>query len=286
MKVKIALVQMSMTDSKKENVEKAAKMTLDAIKKGANIICMPEVFAAPYFPQYQKFDFTPYLETTNEVTEKFSKIAKENKTVIVLGSLFVKGKDANYNVTYVIDADGKTVGEYHKTHIPHDPNFYEQHYFAPGKHGFKVFATRYGKIAPLICYDQWFSEAARAAALQGAEIIFYPTAIGTVHGVEQSEGNWQEAWEAVQRGHAVANSVAVCTVNRSGKEDEMQFWGGSFIYDQFGTLKAHAKNKDEIIIAEIDLELQKQVRQGWRFFKERRPEHYASLIDEKLVDKK
>lgn len=286
MNVKIALLQMSMTQSHGANIQKALNLCQEAAKKGANIICLPEVFASPYFPQYKDFKFDDYLEKNNSTVEKFQEIAKKTQTVIVLGSLFVKEKNGNFNIAYVIDADGKLLGGYEKTHIPHDPQFFEQNYFAPGETGFKVFTTKYGKIAPLICYDQWFPEAARAAALAGAEILVYPTAIGIVDGVQQTEGNWQEAWEAVQRGHAVANSVAVATINRVGTEDEMKFWGGSFLYDQFGTLIAHANDKEGITIGEINLELQKQVREGWRFMKERRPHHYAALTDKKLVHKK
>jgi agmatine deiminase len=171
----------------------------------------------------------------------------------------------------------RLVGKYRKMHIPHDPNFFEQGYFAQGDLGFKVFETRYGKLATLICYDQWFPEAARIVSLMGADIIFYPTAIGLVDGVEQAEGDWQDAWTTVQRGHAIANGAAVAAVNRSGREGKMSFWGGSFVSTQFGTLIAKAGKGEEVVLAEVDTELGKEVREGWRFFHNRRPDAYKKI---------
>ena len=278
-KVRIGLVQMSVSHNAKENLSKAVKAIEKAAAKGANIVCLPEVFTAPYFPQWKEFDATPYLETIpGNTTEILSRLAKKLGIVIVCGSIFEKSSQGNYNTSVVIDADGKLLGKYRKTHIPHDPSFYEQYYFKPGNSGFKVFKTKYGKIAPLICFDQWFPEAARCAALAGAEIIFYPTAIATVEGIEQAEGSWLKAWEAVQRGHAIANSVVVATVNRCGKEGNMNFWGGSFVYDQFGVLKANAGRKEKVLVAEVDLAKQAFLRESWRFFKERRPKEYAQLL--------
>ncbi len=282
MNVKIALIQMSMEPTAEGNRKKAARLIKRAAKKGANIICLPEIFTGPYFCQTEHANGEAYAEEVPGPTvEQFSKLAQTLGIVIVGGSVYEKEGANRYNTAFVIDADGTYKGKYRKMHIPQDPSYYEQNYFKQGDLGFQVFETRYGKLATLICYDQWFPEAARSAALMGAEIIFYPTAIGTVDNVEQTEGNWQTAWEAVQRGHAVANAVVVATVNRVGKEGEMNFWGGSFIYDQFGTLKAHAKNKEKIVMAEVDLELQEQVRKGWRFFLERRPSAYEKLVEQK-----
>lgn len=288
MKVKIALVQMQMNDDCASNLAVAKARIEKAAGMGANLICLPELFLSPYFPRVEKFpEVESFLDSVPGLfTSELSELARKNKVVIIAGSIYEEYKNHKFNTSVVIDADGKILGKYRKVHIPHDPNFYEQLYFKPGDLGFKVFQTKYGKVAPLICYDQWFPEAARSVALQGAEIIFYPTAIGTVKEVNQIEGNWQEAWEAVQRGHAIANNVVVATINRCGFEEDMNFWGGSFVYDQFGTLKAHACAKEEILLAEIDLNLQKEVREGWRFFKERKPKEYKVITDEKLVGKK
>jgi agmatine deiminase len=178
----------------------------------------------------------------------------------------------------VFDEKGKMLGRYRKMHIPHDPNFYEQSYFTPGD-GYRVFTTKHGRIAVLICYDQWYPEAARISALMGADILFYPTAIGLVEGVAQDEGDWQDAWTTVQRGHAIANGVAVAAVNRVGREGQMTFWGGSFVSSQFGTLLAKGGAKDELVLAKVDIGLGKRVREGWRFFHNRRPETYSRLLE-------
>ena len=163
-------------------------------------------------------------------------------------------------------------------HIPEDEAFYEQDYFFPGN-SYKVFNTSFGRIGVLICFDQWYSEPARINKLLGAEIIFYPTAIGTVSGIEQAEGDWHEAWESVQKGHAIANSMIVATVNRVGKENETKFWGGSFVYDQFGKLLARGdRAKEEVIVVECDMNLGKQIEEGWGFLRNRRPKTYSKLV--------
>ncbi|HUL38659.1 MAG TPA: nitrilase-related carbon-nitrogen hydrolase, partial [Methanomassiliicoccales archaeon] len=159
----------------------------------------------------------------------------------------------------------------------HDESFYEQHYFDRGDTGFQVFETGLGKISTLICYDQWFPEAARAVALKGAEIVFYPTAIGTSKGIRQREGNWQQAWEGVMRGHAIANNMVVCGVNRCGREDRMSFWGGSFVCDAFGRVLERAGRREAVVTCEVDLDHSKEVREGWGFFHNRRPECYGEL---------
>lgn len=280
MKVKIALVQMSMSANSKDNLEKAIKMINEAARKGAQIVCLPEIFTSPYFPQEEKFDASQFLEhIPGPSYEILSKAAKEHKVILIGGSIFEKNNNKNYNTAMVFDETGKFLGKYRKMHIPHDPNFYEQNYFEKGDLGYQIFNTKFGKIAVLICYDQWFPEAARIVSLMGAELIFYPTAIGTLDGVEQSEGNWQQAWEAVQRGHAIANGVVIATTNRIGKEGKTKFWGGSFVYDQFGTILAKGKDKEEIIFAEINTELGKNVKEGWRFFCNRRPETYKKLVE-------
>ncbi len=184
----------------------------------------------------------------------------------------------HYNTAVVIDADGRLLPAYRKVHVPYDPLFYEKTYFLPGDR-YRVYDTQYGRIAVLICYDQWFPEAARAVALMGAEIIFYPTAIGRIAGGEEPpEGDWREAWETVQRGHAIANSVHVAAVNRVGKEGDIRFFGSSFVADAFGNVIARASETDEeVLVVEVDLAENETVREGWGFFRNRRPETYGLL---------
>ena len=245
-KVKIGLIQMSMGSDRKENLSRALSLVSKAASAGAKIICLPELFNAPYFAQHEKKGGEAgewAEEIPGETTAALSGCAKKNNVVLVGGSIYEKaggsknrgaaglttGKAHLYNTSAVFSQEGKLLGIYRKTHIPHDPMYFEQDYFEKGDTGFKVFGTPFCKIAVLICYDQWFPEAARSAALAGAQIIFYPTAIGTVKGVEQAEGNWQEAWENVMRGHAIANCIPVAAANRAGTEGEMDFWGGSFV---------------------------------------------------------
>src|SRR3990167_10312935 len=206
--VTLGLIQMSMTQSASENLEKAIKKIELAAKKDAQIVCLPELFTSPYFPQEEKANVSEYAEKIPGLTSKaLSEVAKENFVVLVAGSIFEKSGKKHYNTSMVFDERGKMLGKYRKMHIPHDPNFYEQCYFTPGDLGYKVFKVRdpkrkteNWKLGTLICYDQWFPEAARINALMGAEVIFYPTAIGWVRGIKQREGSWQEAWENVQRG--------------------------------------------------------------------------------------
>jgi predicted amidohydrolase len=279
MKITLGLVQMGMAADAAENRKRAIQGIKDAARRGANIICLPELFTSPYFPQDERSDADAFSETVpGQTTEALSAAAKENKAVVIAGSIYEKDGKKLYNTAVVFDEAGKILGKYRKMHIPHDPNFFEQDYFAPGDLGYKVFETKYGRIAVLICYDQWFPEAARIVSLMGADMIFYPTAIGTVAGVEQAEGSWQDAWETVQRGHAIANGVAVAAINRAGGERKMKFWGGSFVSSQFGTLLAKAGDKDEVVIAEVDLSLGKAVKEGWRFFHNRRPNTYSRII--------
>jgi predicted amidohydrolase len=282
MKVTLGLIQMSMAADAAENRKRALDGIREAAQKGAKIICLPELFTAPYFPQDEKADAEAYAETIpGETTVQLSKAAKENKVVMIAGSIYERQGKKFYNTAAVFDETGKMLGAYRKMHIPHDPLFYEQNYFAPGDSGYKVFATRYGKIAALICYDQWFPEAARIVSLMGADIIFYPTAIGLVDGVEQSEGSWQDAWETVQRGQAIANGVVVAAVNRAGREKSMSFWGGSFVSSQFGTVLKRGGERAEIITAEVDLSLGRDVKEGWGFFRNRRPDTYAKLAEKR-----
>ena len=199
---------------------------------------------------------------------------------MIIVPVFEKDESGFYNSVAVIDADGSLLPTYRKVHIPHDPLFYEQSYFTPGEE-IRVYDTRYAKFAALICYDQWFPEAARVAALGGAQIIFYPTAIGWIKGEEDpAEGDWHDAWETVQRGHAIANSVCVAAANRVGREEDLLFWGSSFVCDSFGKILARASSsEEEVLVVELDLAKNEAVREGWGFFRNRRPDVYWPIIE-------
>lgn len=275
--INLGLIQFAMDKSAEKNREKAVQLIKEAAQKGAQIVCLPELFTSPYFCTVEDapFDYAEALD--GETSKILSEAAKDNSVILVGGSFHEKDGKQYYNTSLVFDEQGKNLGHYRKTHIPHDPCFYEKNYFREGNTSYKIFETKYAKIAVLICYDQWFPEAARSLALLGADIIFYPTAIATIEGVQEQEGNWQEAWENVQRGHAIANSLIVAAVNRVGKEGASEFWGGSFICNAFGKTLARAGREQEVLVQEVDLEHSRYVREGWRFFYNRRPETYELL---------
>lgn len=272
--ITIGLIQMGMVKDVNENLSKAIDYIEKAARKGAEIICLPELFSTLYFPQKEKGDVSGFAEEiSGYTTNTLSNIAKKNRVILIGGSILEKKGSKFYNTSTVFNEDGKLLGIYRKIHIPHDPCFYEKNYFSPGDLGYKVFKTRYCNISVLICYDQWFPEAARISALMGADIIFYPTAIGHIKG---SKG-WQEAWEKVQIGHAISNNVIVAPVNRVGREGNINFWGGSFVCGQFGRMIKHGGNEEGIIIAECDLGYGRKVREEWGFFRNRRPETYGKI---------
>ena len=276
-RVTIGLAQMRVGKTKSENLKRAASFVASASRDGAQIVCLPELFATPYFPRMKTSNVEP--ETIPGPTSAaLSKVARENRVVLVGGSVFEVSATRRFNTSMVFDERGRLLGKYRKVHVPSDPGFYEQDYFDPGQ-SYCAKQTRFGKVGTLICFDQWYPEAARATRLLGAEMVFYPTAIGTVRGIEQSEGSWKDAWEAVQRGHAIANSVVVAAANRVGKEGDTDFWGGSFVCDQFGKVLARAGPKETVLIAECDLDLGTEVEQGWGFIKNRRPETYRRLVE-------
>ena len=275
--LRVGLVQMRMDSVPEKNLARAIKLIGEAAKKGAKIACLPELFTSTYFAQQRGIAGKYAEEIPGKTTRALSEAARKNKIILVAGSIYEKSGGKFYNSSVVFGADGQTLGVYRKIHIPHDDLYWEKDYFAPGDQGFKVFQTPYCKIGVLICYDQWFPEAARINALMGADIIFYPTAIGNVKGITQSEGNWQKAWENVMRGHAIANGVCVCGVNRAGREERITFWGGSFACDAFGTTRKRAGKSEEVLIADINLDLGKAVKEGWGFMRNRRPECYSLL---------
>ncbi len=279
--VTVGLIQATTTVNIAENMERTANKILEASKQGAQIICLQELYRTTYFPQIEKQDVHELAETVpGASTDAFSELAKKNK-VVIIAPLFEKASNGKYyNSTVVIDADGRILGSYRKVHLPHDPLFYEKNYFAEGDTGYCIFETHYARVGVLICYDQWFPEAARILTLKGAEIIFYPTAIGNIKGYKSKDGDWHDAWKTVQRAHAIANGVHVAAVNRVGVEGRLRFWGGSFVCDSFGkVLKEASYTKEEVLIAKIDLDRNIEIQEGWGFLNNRRPDTYKSLIE-------
>lgn len=283
--VTIGLVQNKVSADIAANLKKTEKMIKQAAQKGAQIIALQELFQTPYFPQKQKMRKDDFAETiSGQTITTMKKLAKELGVVIVV-PFYEKRGSKYYNTAAVVNIDGRLIGQYDKIHIPHDPGFYEKDYFEHGQNGYKIFKTKFGTFAVLICYDQWFPEAAREARLAGAEIIFYPTAIGDIIGYKP-EGNWHEAWETSMRGHAIANSVHVAAINRTGIENKVQFFGQSFVSDPFGKiLKRASKTNEEIIVTKIDLERNKFFEQGWGFLRNRRPDTYKTIPTSKLTKK-
>lgn len=276
--VDLGLLQMPMVEDPLANLNKALDLVDQAAKKGAQIICLPELFRSPYFPQVPT-TVRDYSEPLGEVSKALSQAAAKHKVVLIGGSIFEKtGDGKRFNTALVYGTEGQLLGTYRKAHIPNDPGFYERSYFSEGDNGYQVFDTPWCKVGVLICFDQWFPEPARDLALNGAEVIFYPTAIGSVEGIVQREGNWQEAWEHAQRGHAISNSVVVAAVNRVGREGSTTFWGGSFVCDAFGKTLARASDQEEIVIQRINLNHGRFIQNSWRFRASRRPETYGRIV--------
>ena len=272
-----------MVDSPEANLAHARGLVLRAIQKSARIICLPELYRSLYFPQKKKHDVQKYLESIpGPSVAMFAPIAKKHK-VVIIAPIFEKTKNGRtYNSAVVINEKGTVLPAYRKLHIPHDPGFYEQDYFEKGNMGYRVYHTSYATFAVLICFDQWFPEAARMARLAGAEIIFYPTAIGNLIGYIPPEGNWQNAWETIQRSHAIANSVAVAAVNRVGVEGKTKFWGGSFVADAVGNVIRRANNKETVLVETVDLGLNSYVSDGWGFLRNRRPDTYRLSVKKRI----
>lgn len=278
--VKVGLVQMSCDQKPDANLKKAIARIGEAAKKGAQIICLQELFRSQYFCQTEDIALFKLAETIpGATTDALSKVAREKK-VVILASLFEKRAAGVYhNTTVVIDANGVIAGKYRKMHIPDDPLYYEKFYFTPGDLGFQTHDTKYAKVGALICWDQWFPEAARLTALSGAEFIFYPTAIGWLPGEEDEMNQAQHsAWETIQRAHAIANGVYVVAVNRVGREGKLNFWGQSFVADPFGRIIAKATaDKEEVLVVECDLNKIEETRQNWPFLRDRRIDFYTPL---------
>ena len=282
-KVNVGLVQMGCSSDARENLNKAILGIREAAAKGANIVCLQELFTSLYFCDVEDYENFKLAEAIpGATTDELSVVAKE-AGVVVIASLFEKRAQGLYhNTTAVIDADGTYLGKYRKMHIPDDPAYFEKFYFTPGDLGYKIFETKFAKIGVLICWDQWYPEAARLTSLMGAEILFYPTAIGWATSQDEATNTEQyNAWQTIQRSHAIANGVHVVSVNRVGLEQDgaMKFWGGSFVSNPFGTLLAKGSHdQEEVMVTEIDLDKTDSYRTHWPFLRDRRIDSYGEIV--------
>jgi N-carbamoylputrescine amidase len=280
MGVPVGLVQMRCGEDPQKNLERAIEGIEEAARRGARIVCLQELFRSPYPCQSEDADRFDLAEPIpGPTTDALCKLAGA-RGVALVASLFERRAEGLYHNTAVaIDADGRLLGRYRKMHIPDDPLYYEKFYFTPGDLGFKSFAMRDARAGILVCWDQWFPEAARATALAGAQILFYPTAIGWQFDEDESvDAAQHDAWETVQRAHAIANGVFVVAVNRVGREGGIRFWGQSFVCDPFGRVLARASSgEEEILVVECDLGLVERVRRSWPFLRDRRIDAYSDL---------
>jgi len=289
--VRVALIQMACSSDPKANLTKALTRAEQAAKRGAGIIGLPELFRSQYFCQSEDYDNFKLAEPVpGPTTRALAKLAKKLRVVIIAPVFERRARGVYHNTAAILDANGKLLGTYRKMHIPDDPLYYEKFYFTPGDLGFRAWPTRHGNIGVLICWDQWYPEAARLTALQGAEILFYPTAIGW-HPREKAERGaaQRDAWETIQRAHAIANGCFVAVVNRVGHErpaggDGIEFWGQSFIAGPDGQMVAKASaNDEEIVIADCDLEQIEYQRTHWPFLRDRRVDAYGGMT-KRLAD--
>ena len=290
--INVGLVQMSMSADADENLRKAVTRVADAKRAGADVVCLPELYRSPYFCQKEDARLFDLAEPVpGPSTEALGRAAREAGVVVVAPIFERRAPGLYHNSAAIIDTTGEVAGLYRKMHIPDDPAFYEKFYFTPGDLGFRAIDTRKGKIGTLICWDQWYPEGARLTALQGAVVLFYPTAIGwhphekAEHGVPQ-----RDAWRTIQRGHAIANGVYVAVVNRVGHEippeggPGLEFWGSSFVADPFGIVVAEGStDREEILVAKVDLARIEEVRRNWPFLRDRRIDAYAG-IERRFLD--
>jgi N-carbamoylputrescine amidase len=289
-KFTIALVQMRCEPEPEANMARAVAQLREAAKAGAQIGCLPELFRSPYFCQREDpslFDLAEPIPGPS--TERLAQVARETGMVIVASLFERRAPGVYHNTATVLDADGRLSGLYRKMHIPDDPLYYEKYYFTPGDLGFQAIPTKFARVGTLVCWDQWYPEAARLTALRGADVLFYPTAIGW-HPSEKAEfGTAQhQAWELMQRSHAIANGIYVAAVNRVGKEGPadggLEFWGASFVCDPFGRILRRAgHDKEELLVVECDLAAAEDVRRHWPFLRDRRIDAYGD-ITRRLID--
>jgi len=287
----IGLIQLSCSPDPDANLQKAVQRVREAGRNGAQIVCLPELFRTQYFCQREDpalFDLAE--EIPGPTTEAMSKVAAETKAVVVVSLFEKRTRGLYHNTAVLIGSDGQITGLYRKMHIPDDPLYYEKYYFTPGDLGFKTFDTEMGRIGTLVCWDQWYPEGARLTALQGAQVLFYPTAIGWHPTEKEKYGVAQhDAWRTIQRAHAIANGVFVAVVNRVGHESGnirgneakgagLEFWGGSFLADPFGRVLAEASHeREEILCAEVNLSEIDEIRRNWPFLRDRRIESYGGI---------
>jgi N-carbamoylputrescine amidase len=291
-KFTIGLIQMSMSTNTEDNLKKAVDRIAKAAKKGARVICLPELFRSQYFCQKEDIENFNLAETIpGHSTEVLGEAARRHN-VVITASLFEKrARGIYHNTVAMINTAGEVSGLYRKMHIPDDPSYYEKFYFTPGDLGYKSFQTEFGNVGTLVCWDQWYPEGARITALKGASVIFYPTAIGWHPREKKEHGQPQfDSWRTIQRGHAIANGVYVAAVNRVGHEkpdkssDGIEFWGSSFVADPQGVVIAEAsRNKEEILLAEVDTARIEYIRRNWPFLRDRRIDSYAGL-DKRFLD--
>jgi agmatine deiminase len=277
--IKIGLVQSKVSNDLEANLKKTLKMVEGLAKKGAEIICLQELYKTPYFPRERDINIEKYTETIpGGSTEAFKNISKKYGCSIIL-PIYEKTKQGKYfNTVIVLNEKGEIGKSYRKIHIPHDPSFYEKDYFAEGDNGYVLYKHKDVSYSVLICFDQWFPEAARMTKLSGAEIVFYPTAIGNIVGNKPIDGDWYDAWETIMRGHSIANSLPVVAVNRVGKEGNLNFWGQSFVTDAFGkVLKRASSKEEEASIVTLDLSMNDIISEDWGFMRNRRPDTYKKI---------
>jgi len=289
---RVGVLQLAFSADVNKNLKKAVEWVKKAAKQGAEVVCLPELYRSQYFCQKEDtslFDLAETIPGTSSIA--FQKAAKENKVSIIVPIFEKRANGLYHNTAIIINSDGKILGTYRKMHIPDDPAFYEKYYFTPGDLGFKAFQTKTGKIGTLICWDQWYPEGARLTALQGATTLFYPTAIGWHPYEKEQYGKAQrDSWITIQRSHAIANGVYVASANRVGFEKTvetqpgLEFWGSSFICDPQGVMLAEAStDKEEILIAEVDLTHLEDIRRNWPFLRDRRVDAYGE-ITKRFID--
>jgi len=289
---RIGLVQMAMSRDPRENEEKAAAQVEEAARKGAEVVCLPELYRSPYFCQSEDPAFFDLAEDVpGPSSERFQAVARKAGVAVIVPIFERRAPGLYHNSALLVDADGTIRGTYRKMHIPDDPAFYEKFYFTPGDLGFRAFDLAAGRVGALICWDQWYPEAARLTALQGAAILFYPTAIGWHPGEKARHGAAQrDAWRTIQRSHAIANGVYVASVNRIGFEPGpsghagLEFWGSSFLCDPFGQVVVEGSaDLEEILVGEVDLARIEEVRRNWPFLRDRRIDAYQG-IEKRFID--
>ena len=282
---KVGLVQMACSSDPRKNLRRAVKGVNEAARKGAAIVCLPELFASTYFCQREDASAFDLAETIpGPITKALSPVARKARAAVIAPIFERRAAGVYHNSVAVIGSDGRIAGLYRKMHIPDDPGYYEKYYFTPGDLGFRAINTNVGPVAPLICWDQWYPEAARLVALEGANVIFYPTAIGWhPHEKARYGAAQRDAWKTIQRGHAIANGVYVVVVNRVGHERVgdgagIEFWGSSFISDPQGVVIAEASaDREEVLIAEVDLGHLEDIRRNWPFLRDRRIDAYEGI---------